>query len=40
MVQTTIRLPKELYERLKEEARARGMTMNAYLITCLWEHDK
>ncbi len=37
MIQTTLRLPEELYKSLKAEARKRGMTMNAYLISVLWK---
>ena len=36
MVQTTIRLPEKLYEKLKQEAKKRGMSLNAYLISVLW----
>lgn len=37
MVQTTIRLPEKLYEKLKQEAKKRGMSLNAYLISVLWD---
>lgn len=33
---TTVRLPDELHRTLKEEAEKRGMTLNAYLISNLW----
>lgn len=33
---TTIRLPEELHRKLKEEARQKGMTLNAYIISILW----
>ncbi len=36
MVQTTIRLPERLYEKLKQEAKKRGMSLNEYLISVLW----
>ena len=36
MIQTTIRLPEKLYENLKQEAKKRGMSLNAYLISVLW----
>ena len=39
MVQTTLRLPDELYRRLKETAKARGMTLNAIVISVLWKMD-
>lgn len=38
MIQTTLRLPDELYEVLRVEAKRRGMTMNAYLISVLWKN--
>lgn len=38
MVQTTIRMPEELYQRLKELAKSRGMTLNALVLGVLWEH--
>lgn len=34
---TTIRLPDELHKALKEKAEKRGMTLNAYLVSLLWE---
>lgn len=37
MVQTTIRLPEKLYEKLKQEAKKRGMSLNACLISVLWD---
>ncbi|WP_448916607.1 ribbon-helix-helix protein, CopG family [Eubacterium ramulus] len=37
MVQTTIRLPEKLYEIIKQEAKKRGMSLNAYLISVLWD---
>ncbi|WP_282923974.1 toxin-antitoxin system HicB family antitoxin [Mediterraneibacter massiliensis] len=40
MVQTTIRLPKELYSMLKEKAKRKGLTLNAFLINALWEVAK
>lgn len=36
MVQTTIRLPEKLYEKLKLEAKKKGMSLNAYLLSVLW----
>ena len=36
MIQTTIRLPEKLYEKLKLEAKKRGMSLNAYLLSVLW----
>lgn len=34
---TTIRISDELHKRLKKEAKKRGMTLNAYVISILWE---
>ena len=39
MVQTTLRLPEELYRKLKETAKTRGMTLNAVVISVLWKMD-
>lgn len=39
MVQTTLRLPDELYRKLKETAKVRGMTLNAIVICVLWKMD-
>lgn len=36
MVQTTIRFPEELYLMLKEKAKKKGLTLNAFLISVLW----
>lgn len=37
MIQTTIRFPEKLYKRLKKEAKSRGMSLNAYVISVLWK---
>lgn len=37
-MQTTVRLPKELYQRLKEIAQEKGLTVNAVMILALWEY--
>lgn len=37
---TTIRLPDVLHKRLKEEAKKRGMTLNAYIVSTLWETER
>ena len=39
MVQATLRLPEELYRKLKETAKARGMTLNAVVLSALWKMD-
>lgn len=33
---TTIRMPKEMHQQLQAEAGKRGLTLNAYIIMCLW----
>ena len=38
--QTTIRLPKELLEKLKREADSKGYTVNAQILQILWEWVK
>ncbi len=37
MVQTTVRLPQELYIKLKQLAKIKGLTLNAIIINALWE---
>lgn len=37
MVQTTIRLPKELHTRLRKLAKSRGMTLNGFIVSVLWK---
>lgn len=37
MVQTTIRIPEGLHQKLKKEAREKGLSMNAYVINLLWQ---
>lgn len=34
---TTIRLTDELHNKLKREAKKKGMSFNAYVISILWE---
>ena len=34
---TTIRLPDELHRKLKDEAKKKGMTLNALVVSLLWE---
>lgn len=38
MIQTTLRLPERMYKVLKVEAKKRGMTMNAFVISVLWKN--
>ena len=37
---TTIRLPDQLHEQLKEEAKKKGITLNAYIINILWNRNE
>lgn len=37
MVQTTIRMPVKLYQKLKELARNRGVSVNALIMGFLWK---
>lgn len=36
-MQTTIRLPDELHKKLKELAKRKGLTVNAFIIQKLWK---
>lgn len=38
MVQTTIRVPKKLYELLKRKAKECGMSLNGYLLKIIWDY--
>ena len=33
---TTIRLPEELHRALKENAKKKGVSLNAYILEILW----
>lgn len=37
MMQTTLRLPENLYRILKDDAKQRGLSWNAYVINILWD---
>lgn len=37
MKQISLRLPKALHKSLKEEAFQRGVSLNAYIISILWD---
>lgn len=37
MIQTTIRLPEEIYRQIKKQAKKRGVSVNSYLILILCE---
>lgn len=39
-VVTTIRLPDDLYRKLKKEAEKKGMTFNAYVLSILWNRRR
>lgn len=36
MIQTTLRLPEKLYSGLKKQAKRKGLSWNAYMISILW----
>lgn len=36
-MQTTIRMPVKLYRSLKELAKDRGMTLNGFVVSELWQ---
>lgn len=40
MIQTTIRIPEELYKGLKDFAKIRGLTLNAVINNALWDSLK
>lgn len=37
MIQTTLRLPPELYSAIKVLAKKRGVTFNSLVVSVLWE---
>lgn len=37
MIQTTLRLPEELYRRLKEVAKQQGVSVNSLVVMLLWK---
>ncbi len=37
MIQTTLRLPPELYSAIKALAKKKGMTFNSLVVSVLWE---
>ncbi len=37
-MQTTIRMPEELYEKLKAKAKERGVTVNGLFVSILWDY--
>ena len=37
MVQTTLRLPVELYQKLKSLAKRRCVTINSLIVSALWD---
>ena len=40
MKQTTLRLPDKVHKELKKEAENRGMTLNAYIVSILWNRSR
>ena len=39
-VRFTFRLPKELFDNLKNEAKKKGTSVNALILQILWDWDK
>ena len=39
VVQTTLRIPEEMYKQIKRQAKERGMTVNGYIIAVLCEKE-
>ena len=39
-VRFTFRLPKELFDNLKNEAKKQGTSVNALILQILWDWDK
>lgn len=39
-MQTTIRVTEELYQKIKDKAKEKGLSVNAEIITALWKHIK
>lgn len=37
MIQTTLRLPENLHQILKQEAKKRGVTVNSMMVMLLWK---
>ena len=37
MIQTTLRLPENLHQILKQEAKKRGVTINSMMVMLLWK---
>lgn len=33
----TIRVTDEMHKKIKQEAKEKGLTMNAYVVSSLWE---
>lgn len=40
MIQTTIRMPEKLYQKLKREAKERGVSLNSLMLTIFHESNK
>ena len=36
----TFRLPKELYQKLKQEAKKQGISINALMLNILWDWEE
>lgn len=33
----TIRVTEDMHRQLKEKSKEQGLTMNAFIVNCLWE---
>ena len=40
MIQTTLRLPEALYQRLKEVAKQQGVSVNSLVVMILWKAER
>ena len=38
ITQMTLRLPEKLHEKLKEEAKRRGLGLKSIIVMILWKH--
>lgn len=39
MIQTTIRIPEKLYEKIKRCAKEKGMSVNSFILVILWDKE-
>ena len=38
MIRRTLRIPEDLYEKMKQQAKSRGISCSALILNILWEH--